>query len=350
MLPVPGIAMPSRLAAAIRIGVRAAAGDADGGRKKPCRRCAGAAIGPSGSRRLSWQREIRGGIDMGTLTAMKYPTSLFLKAADHTYVQCSSGKAWSCWGGKTGGTEFNRGTGSTKRANAIAAPNERAGITCYLVNGVCHQAANRILRPAGIIVSGARGYAVSSAMFGTYGKTGVRWLPCYAPFDQQVGVTGDLPQCKVTATRKRGAAAEALRKHLRSVQQAYVKQGVANASRLESMQFQLQLFDREVRYRLGDSVARKTQSGLRLAKEAVELRHDHLVEALRNQDLAPAEFVKAFNDMTLKFQDDVASATNDKQYKQLFELSRDERLILALPESVRAAYGEDTAVAVYGRI
>ena len=52
---------------------------------------------------------------MGTLIAKKYPTKLFLKAADHTYVECGTGgKAWSCWGGKTGGTAFNSGTGTTR--------------------------------------------------------------------------------------------------------------------------------------------------------------------------------------------------------------------------------------------
>jgi hypothetical protein len=82
---------------------------------------------------------------MGTLVVKHYPTALFANAADHTYVECGTGgKAWSCWGGQTGGAVLRQATGSTKRADAIAEPNERAGITCYLINGVCHQAANRI--------------------------------------------------------------------------------------------------------------------------------------------------------------------------------------------------------------
>ena len=90
---------------------------------------------------------------MGDLVAMAYPTKLFANLADHTYVMCGTGgKAWACWGGKTGGTELRRATGSTQRADEIAEPDEHAGITCYLINGVCHQAANRpyivIRRPA----------------------------------------------------------------------------------------------------------------------------------------------------------------------------------------------------------
>src|SRR5947199_331551 len=82
------------------------------------------------------------------LVVMHYPTDLFADAADHTYVKCEGGgRAWACWGGKTGGKELRRATGSTQRADAIAERDEKASITCYLINGVCHQAANRILLP-----------------------------------------------------------------------------------------------------------------------------------------------------------------------------------------------------------
>jgi hypothetical protein len=133
---------------------------------------------------------------VGTLVVMRYPTSLFANLADHTYVACGTGaKAWSCWGGETGGTALRRSAGSTKRADAIARPNERAGIKCYLVNGVCHQAANRILLPAGITVRGARGYDVSEALFGTYGRPRGPFRTCRAPFERHPQVAGDLPAC-----------------------------------------------------------------------------------------------------------------------------------------------------------
>jgi hypothetical protein len=83
---------------------------------------------------------------MGELVAKAYPTNLFARLADHTYVECSTGgKAWACWGGKTGGHALGHGPASTMRADAIARPDEKANIKCYLINGVCHQAANRIL-------------------------------------------------------------------------------------------------------------------------------------------------------------------------------------------------------------
>ncbi|HEX8989146.1 MAG TPA: hypothetical protein VF816_14405 [Rhodocyclaceae bacterium] len=294
---------------------------------------------------------------MGTLVAMKYPSKLFLEAADHTYVQCGNGgRAWGCWGGKTGGTAFNTGSGSTRRADAIAGSNERAGVTCYLINGVCHTAANRILFPAGILVSGARGFALSSSLFGIYGKTGIKWLPCYAPFNQQAGVTGDLPACAEAAPKTKSKAkaatakSQALGKHLQLVRQAYAKLDPEKVSPLDSMQFQMKLFDQEVRFRLGESVSAKVATGMRHAKESVELRHHHMAEAFHNEDMSAAEFVKAFNAMTLKFQNDIANAASATQYKKFLELDRDEKVILALPEGVEAAFGADTAQAVYGSL
>ena len=63
---------------------------------------------------------------MGELVAKRYPTNLAAGLADHTYVECGTGgRAWGCWGGKTGGTELRRGGGSTLRADRIAGTDER---------------------------------------------------------------------------------------------------------------------------------------------------------------------------------------------------------------------------------
>ena len=294
---------------------------------------------------------------MGLLVAKKYPTKLFLDAADHTYVECGNGgKGWKCWGGKSGGTEFNRGTGSTKRADCIAKPNERAGITCYLVNGVCHQAANRILLPAGILVTAARGYSVSSAVFGAYGKVG--FWPCYAPFDQCPGVSGDLPEClaakspKPSSVKATGPKLPLLRgedKYIRSIKQAYNKFDHAEATPLDAMQFHANLFDREVRFRLGEGIG-KAARGLRFAKELAEIEHFRLADALNNQSLLPAEFIKFFNKMTIKFQDDIANSLKKAQYKKLLGLNHDERVVLADPDIIKAIYGTKVVKEVYGEI
>jgi len=115
----------------------------------------------------------------------------FTDWADHTYVTCSGGFAWPCWGRSSGGRRISSGTGSSARANCISLPNSTAGII-YGVTGVCHQTANRILFPAGTTVSDARGYWASVLLFGHYGTDGlgfiVRTVACS-------GTSGELPQC-----------------------------------------------------------------------------------------------------------------------------------------------------------
>lgn len=288
---------------------------------------------------------------MSALIAKKYPTTLFAKLADHTYVECGTGaKAWGCWGGKTGGTAFNSGSGSTLRADAIAGSNERAGITCYLINGVCHQAANRILLPAGILVAAARGYAVSSALFGTYGKTG--FWPCRAPFNKFPNVTGDLPACVARRSMSardlpRTAHAEGELRHLGTIRQAYARFESIDASPLESISFQVRLFEKEAQFRLGIEAVRQAR-GLRVAKEKSELRHHALVDSLQHENMKPAEFIKAFNQLTLDFQDDIANAVDKDQYSSLLMLDRDERVLLADPQIIESIYGKTVVQAVYG--
>ena len=138
---------------------------------------------------------------MGALILRHYPTSLFFKAADHTYVECGAGaKGWKCWGGKENGKLRRQGVGSTIRANEIAEPDERAGITCYLINGVCHQASNRILMAAGITADGVRGYTLSVIAFGPYGRERAKYDTCRAPLIDHSHITGDMPQCLGEAT------------------------------------------------------------------------------------------------------------------------------------------------------
>ena len=297
---------------------------------------------------------------MGTLVAKKYPTKLFLKAADHTYVECGTGgKGWSCWGGKTGGVAFNSGTGSTRRADVIAGNNERAGITCYLVNGVCHQAANRILVPAGILVSAARGYALSQAVFGPYGRAGI-W-PCSAPFNQQTGITGDLAACIAAASP---AAAKAAVKsaprlapspadsaHVRSIKSMYNRFDPKASTAMDAIEFNIQLFERELARRFQGALDNTALQGLRLAKTAVETGHHQLNADWVREQISPVEFVKNFNQLTDRFQDDCANALTKKpQYRHLLELNPDERVVLADPDAVDQAFGKGTARRVYGKL
>jgi hypothetical protein len=292
---------------------------------------------------------------MGTLVVMRYPTALFANAADHTYVKCGTGgKAWGCWGGKTGGTELRRGTGSTKRADAIAQPDERAGIKCYLINGVCHQAANRILLPAGMTVSGARGYGVSEALYGTYGRPRGPFGTCLSPFNQYPEITGDLPECIEARAMQRKVTRKALtrsteagkreEKYIKGVLAIYGKdertlRSVKGLAGPDLAGFHLKLFMYKAEYNLGSKLDKSLSAKLRDIRLSTEWSRMKIEDIFTNQEMKPSEFVNALNTETILFQEAVAGALKAQQYKALFGLKPGENVILADPKIVKKVYG-----------
>jgi len=287
---------------------------------------------------------------MGDLVVRHYPTKLFLKAADHTYVECGTGaKGWSCWGGKTGGDYLRSAPGSTLRADAIAQPNERARIKCYLINGVCHQAANRILFPAGLTVDGARGYGLSVTLFGVYGRPG--GLMCKAPFDKHPTVTGDLPQCvgQATTIREQGVSYNADRldytdeKYMAQVNALYdVGEAAASESTEAAFEFQMQHFKLLLDHKFGGPASlpleRPQYERLLDVRERFERERLGAEEALSASRDGMA-FVAEFDRLTLKFQADVAEVLEPRSYQALLNLPPDERIVLSDPEIVERTYG-----------
>lgn len=296
---------------------------------------------------------------MGTLIAFRYPINTMARLADHTYVACGTlGKAWGCWGGKTGGTELRRAPGSTKRADAIAEPNERGGITCYLVNGVCHQAANRILLPANITVQGARGYSVSSALFGTYGRPRGILGFCRAPFNRHTGVTGDLDEC-IEAARRDGGEHDANageddgdareRAFLHHTQQLYAQEDVRMARADESdtdgiVRFQLALFAVFVEYKLAGDVRRMAfAEERRQLDQLMDVRerteHERLASEQRFAESGDvAAFARDDSELTLRFQAQVAKVLDPRRYQALLDLEPGDDVVLADPEIMEHAY------------
>ncbi|MGH8681667.1 MAG: hypothetical protein ACREVS_01050 [Burkholderiales bacterium] len=283
---------------------------------------------------------------MGTLVVVRCPTGLVANLADHTYVECGTGgRAWRCWGGKSGGTVLRRSAGSTRRANAIARPNERAGVRCYLINGVCHQAANRVLLPAGITVRGARGYGVSEALFGAYGRPRGPFGTCRAPFDQHAGITGDLPGCAEDVASAPLSTPEhrAERKYLSGVLAIYRKaerrlQSAGGPSGPDLEQFLLELFMHKVRFSLGRRLDRSLARKLREIRASTERSRMKLEEWFARRQLTAGAFAAAFNAETILFQEAMAGALKADQYRALFGLRRGESVILADPRIVRRAY------------
>jgi len=291
---------------------------------------------------------------MGTLVGYHYASTLFLKLADHTYVACGTlGKAWACWGGKSGGAALRQAPGSTKRADAIAEPNERAGITCYLVNGVCHQAANRILLPAGITVQGARGYSVSTALFGAYGRPRGILGFCRAPFDRHAGVTGDLDACIEAARfdegdkaasvdggdpRERAFLDQSLELH------AGAEKRLAESSSTDDIiRFQLAQFALFVDYKLGGDEKHRDFAAGRGREELMSIRekteHERLAAEQRFADSGDVKAFRAADDaLTLQFQNNVGKLMDGERYTALLDQERGDDVTLADPEILEHAY------------
>lgn len=100
---------------------------------------------------------------------------------------------WYCWGsfhpvGDPRGMLASR-TGSLALATCLVQPNAESSTTpaargtifTYGIDGVCHQLANQVLYATGspsnppLTVKGARGYSLSSFLFGTYGLQTSAW-------------------------------------------------------------------------------------------------------------------------------------------------------------------------------
>ncbi|HEY7840688.1 MAG TPA: hypothetical protein VIC61_03895, partial [Gammaproteobacteria bacterium] len=219
-----------------------------------------------------------------------------------------------------------------------------AGITCYAVNGVCHQAANRILYHAGITVLGARGYGVSESLYGTYGRT-PRWLlsrRCPAPFDQHPGITGDFPECLPAGIQAGGPARdynerehERERRYVQRVAGEYQK---LSLQRLQSrewgdelVQFMATLFEYKIEYNLGFSAKDRVFHRLMDIRRNIESAQIEIESGYAEGALSTADFYAASDRVTASMQDQVAEILDDDQYEKLFDAKRGDIITLVDP-------------------
>lgn len=111
---------------------------------------------------------------------------------DHTYVTSSCGYSWGCFGAASGGTvAVPGGTGNSNIAECLSNPRQVAssisGSTSgpthdiyadlnYRIEGLCHQATNRVMEPTGRTLGGpgavkrVGGYKLSLPRYGIYGR------------------------------------------------------------------------------------------------------------------------------------------------------------------------------------
>jgi len=272
---------------------------------------------------------------MGQLIAKRYRTSMMAYMADHTYVECGAGKAWGCFGGSQNGEAINAGEGSTVRADAIAEPNGEAGVGRYLIDGVCHQAANRILLPANRLVTEARGYWLSVAIFGTYGRSS---------FNMHADVTGDLPACialqsGIDISPRLKIESKETQRFIRSNRSSVAQFSLDYTTPVKRASFNVKRFLKDVHLSLGE-ISPSSLAGLELAKNESEMFLESKARDFQEINRHAVEFVSEFDRMTDKFQDDAANALSSADYERLFRLHPGEHIRLTTPEAVDMYFGK----------
>jgi hypothetical protein len=277
--------------------------------------------------------------------AKAYPTKLALGLADHTYVECQSGaRGWSCFGGKRGGVALRSRNGSTRQADAIATSDEHSGLKCYLINGVCHQAANRILFAAGITVEGARGYGVSQAMFGVYGRVGM--FPCSSPFERHQGVSGDLPDCAdkrlIEDELPLESDVQADAAYIQSVISIYDRHSrlfLADSGQTAApiKAFHLDLFENMVNFKFGYRAERDLKVRLLSVRERIEDRQLAVDRRHAEGGLDGPELATEVDALALELQAGIAAQTTDAQYEALLGLPKDQLVRVADPDAAMSS-------------
>ncbi|MEA5667357.1 hypothetical protein VA603_07435 [Stenotrophomonas sp. MH1] len=300
---------------------------------------------------------------MGVLNVCCYPTSIALKAADHAYVPCGDGAyAWGCWGGNSGGTVVRSGTGSTARAEAIAGDKGRAGITHYLINGVCHQSANRILLPARITANNARGHLLSVSIFGLFGRPSAGLGLFLAPLYLHGSTSGDLDACiyQGTAASSNAPPEQAfieasIALYDKTYPELLVKssdgaggshqapdQQVGENQVQRTAEFNIENFKLFVKYRAvarGQMFSTIQFHKMMVAREEFERSREVIeIEFGEIGSGGWQDFVRKFDDLTLHFQDRLAQILPPQDYEALLDISQERRMVLSDPEIVESVY------------
>lgn len=191
---------------------------------------------------------------MTTLFAWTTPAYWTSSPVDHTWVTTYDNMAhpyatigdvtaagahfWYCWGsfhqhGQPDRCLIEQG-GSEALATCLVEPDQscqasaraRGTIFTYGVDGVCHQLSNQILYATGrpgaapATVRGARGYAISSFLYGTYGLQHSAWLSrvqACVGLPDPVSILGPQRSAKAMADKSAPALPDDFQLHAREV-------------------------------------------------------------------------------------------------------------------------------------
>jgi hypothetical protein len=258
---------------------------------------------------------------------------------DHTYVTCSGGHAWPCWGSCQDGEIVTSGTASSAQAHEISQPNSQAGIR-FLVTGVCHQTANRILWPAGVTVNNIRNYGLTVFVYGHYGRDAVEWIQRQ---NDCADVSGEISTCDGTASPGERTSSSPWDAFLSVIQGLYEtfaqrREGTSFDELGPDPEFMGALWAAQVRYVLGaDYPENRIQrmQGIQdrhLAREA-DTRPFALLDEYEGEEVALR--VNAGINDTMR---QLAEELEPWEYGALFHAAPGREIGLAVPEMAARAY------------
>ncbi|MDQ7789978.1 MAG: hypothetical protein RDU41_07995 [Clostridia bacterium] len=247
---------------------------------------------------------------------------------EHAYVTSSAGHRWPCFGGTDRGRPIGSGLGHPEVAQCLSLPDSEAGIN-YGLTGVCHQAANRILWPAKVLVSQARSYNLSVMIYGAYGTPNERaerkWRErigqCSAAQDKsasQISFTwdGDNPPAVPSADQE--YAEKLIRLHLQAGERGPVELLARETALL-------------IDYRLPGT-------GSQLVRTVQDIQRELLAEkktldkVLLRKHVGGEKYAAEVNDLINQELAQFLELLGAQYYEQLFGLKPGERCDLVVPE------------------
>ncbi len=240
-----------------------------------------------------------------------------------------AGHLWGCFGRDSGGIEICSGSGDIAFAYCLSYPRGKrlglpqyAGIT-YGIEGVCHQAANRILYPVGngsLLVTRARGYGLSQTLYGPYGPGGINW-PELAKCASVHGTVGGSPSGGLTVApsddKSAQLAADIRRIHL------HFGQGELMAARAE--------LEALARVQLGEdydprkiAVVAERRNWWREQQQVATVR-------LERGDLTADKYVLILRDLTSEMAAQCEKVLGDRDFERLFGIPAKDAANLLTP-------------------
>ena len=264
------------------------------------------------------------------------------EVADHTYVVATKNgktvKRYGCWGRDAGGRKVCDGKGDTGIAECIASKaiigDDTAGIV-YMVNGVCHQTANRILRSSKKTVSGAKAYAASWALYGAYGARTVPARAEWAAIENPCGIkVTDADPLYLSADPEKDTYFDALERARHSVTEA-VRIGTAGVVEAD-IEFQ----NLELGALIAERIGLDMPDLERRAGAIAGIRRDMLAEheasmacALRNPDEMIRHADRA-NAMVNEFLKGAAEILNAREFEAFFDVAPHTTVAVIMPDIV----------------